>query len=64
MNTTKRSIWVAAAILIGLVSAGLAVAGEEPTVDEQMAGLVQMCADSEAARVAASDREAAVLPAR
>ncbi len=58
MNTTKRTTWIAAAIFIGLVLAGFAGAGEEPTVDEQMAGLVQMCADSEAARVQRQTDEA------
>jgi len=57
MNTTMRTIRVAAAIFIGLASAGSAGAGEAPTVDEQMAGLVQMCADSEAARVARQTAE-------
>ena len=42
---------VVAAVLIGLVSPGFTGASEVPTVDEQMAELVQMCADSEAARV-------------
>ena len=51
MNTTKKTIWITAVIFVGLISGGLATAGEEPTVDEQMAGLVKMCADSEAARV-------------
>ena len=52
MNRTKRTTWIAVAALIGIVSVGLAGAGEEPTVDEQMAGVVKMCADSEEARVA------------
>ena len=39
-------------VAVGLVSAGFATAGEEPTVDEQVTGLVTMCADSEEARVA------------
>jgi hemoglobin len=51
MKTTMRTIRVAAVIFIGLASAGSAGAGDTPTVDEQMAGLVQMCADTEAARV-------------
>jgi hemoglobin len=50
MSSTTRTTRIAAAIVIGLASAGLAVAGELPSVDEQMAGLVQMCADTEAAR--------------
>ena len=51
MNTiSKHSI--ASILLIALFSTGLATAGEHPTVDEQVAGLVKMCADSEAARVA------------
>jgi len=48
----KRTIWITAMVAIGLVSAGFASAGEESTIDEQMAGLVKMCADSETARVA------------
>jgi hemoglobin len=36
---------------MALLWAGSAGAGDAPTVDEQMAGLVEMCADSEAARV-------------
>jgi len=51
MNTTMRTTRVAAAIFIGLVSSASAGAGEMPTVDDQMAGLVRMCADTEAARV-------------
>ncbi len=50
MISSKNKSWIAAAIVIGLASAGLAAAGESPSVDEQMAGLVQMCADTEAAR--------------
>ena len=52
MNRIKWSTWVSSIILVGLLSAGLAIAGDSPSVDEQMAGLVQMCADSEGARVA------------
>lgn len=52
MNRIKRSTWVSSVILVGLLSAGLAIAGDSPSVDEQMAGLVQMCADSEDARIA------------
>jgi len=51
MNTTMRTIRVTAAIFVGLASAGFAGAGDMPTVDEQMAGLVQMCADTEAVRI-------------
>jgi len=43
---------IASVLLIVLFSAGLATAGDDPTVDEQVAGLVKMCADSEDARVA------------
>ena len=42
---------IATILFIVLFSAGLATAGDDPTVDEQVAGLVTMCADSEAARV-------------
>jgi len=48
----KKILRMMAMVAVGFVSAGLATAGEEPTVDEQMAGLVKMCADSETARVA------------
>ncbi len=48
----KRILRMMAIVAVGLVSTGLAVAGDSSTVDEQMAGLVQMCADSEDARVA------------
>lgn len=44
--------------MVVVLSAGLAAAGEAPTVDEQMAGVVQMCADSEAARVERQTAEA------
>ncbi len=47
----KRTLWITALVGIALVSGGLATAGEAPNVDEQMAGMVKMCADSEAARV-------------
>jgi hemoglobin len=52
MNTIKKTMWITAAVVAGICCAGLATAGEEPTVDEQMAGVVKMCADSEEARVA------------
>ena len=52
MSKSKRTFVVMAAVLISLVSAGYSGAGESPTVDEQMTGLVQMCAASEEARVA------------
>ena len=52
MKITKRMTLVATAALMGLVPAGLAGAAESSTVDEQVAGLVKMCADSEEARVA------------
>jgi len=45
-------MWITATVIVGLVSVSLAGAGESPTVDEQMAGLVKMCADSEATRIA------------
>jgi len=48
----KNTRLIMAMVAVGLVSAVLATAGEEPTVDEQVAGLVTMCADGEAARVA------------
>jgi hypothetical protein len=48
----KRTLLITAMVAVALVSAGLASASEEPTVDEQVAGLVTMCADSEDARVA------------
>ena len=56
MNTQKRNLLIAATLVIGLMSGSFAGAGEHPSADEQMAGLVQMCADSEAARV---ERQAA-----
>jgi hemoglobin len=40
-----------AALMVGVVSVGSAGESDAPTVDEKMAGLVQMCADSEAARI-------------
>lgn len=43
---------MAAALVIVLATAGLAIAGDEPTVDEQMAGLVAMCDQSQDARAA------------
>lgn len=51
MNTNFKN-GIASVLLFALLSAGLASAGNHPTVDEQVAGLVEMCADSEAARVA------------
>jgi hemoglobin len=39
------------ALLIGLFASGLVTAGESQSVDEQIDGLVRMCADSEEARV-------------
>ena len=49
INTTRIATAVLAIITL---SAGLAMSGENPSADEQIAGLVQMCADSEEARVA------------
>lgn len=49
INGTPR---MALALVVILFAAGVGIAGDEPTVDEQMAGLAQMCADSEAARAA------------
>jgi len=51
MNITMQTKWIVAAFLMGILSAGIVGAGESPTVDEQVAGLVKMCADSEQARV-------------
>jgi len=51
MNT-KFDHSIASILLMVLFSAGLATAGDHPTVDEQVAGLVKMCADTESARVA------------
>ena len=48
----RKTIQIAAMVAVGLASVGLATAGDEPTVDEQVAGLVEMCAASESARVA------------
>jgi len=47
-----RNVWTALALIGVLLTSGFAIAGEEPSVDEQVAGLVKMCADSEEARVA------------
>ena len=55
MNIRKNTLWTLASLAIVLVSAGsVAAAGpdSQPSAEESMAGLVQMCADSEAARVA------------
>ncbi len=57
MNRIKRSTWVSSVVFVGLLSAGLAVAGDSPSVDEQMAGVVKMCADSESARLARQEAE-------
>jgi len=51
MNTAKQTKWILALFLMGILSAGIADAGESPAVDEQVAGLVKMCADTEQARV-------------
>ena len=51
MNTTKQTKWILAAFLMGILSAGIAGAGESLTVAEQVAGLEKMCADTEQARV-------------
>jgi len=57
MKRTKNTIWMAAVASIGLVSAGFATAGEEPTVEEQVNGLVEMCAATEDARAARQAEE-------
>lgn len=43
---------IASILLVVLFSAGLAVADDGPSVDQQIEGLVRMCADSEEARAA------------
>ena len=51
MNTNFKHR-VASTLLFALFSAGLAIAGDDPSVDQQIEGLVKMCADSEEARAA------------
>ncbi|MEE4271324.1 MAG: group 1 truncated hemoglobin [Thermoanaerobaculales bacterium] len=48
----KNVLWMAMIAAVGVASGGVASAAGEPSVDEQIAGLVQMCAQSEEARVA------------
>lgn len=48
----KKTRWIAAIVAVGLVSAGAAGAADTPTVEEQVDGLVEMCAASESARAA------------
>lgn len=48
----KKTRWITAMVAVGLVSAGVAGAGDAPTVEEQVDGLVEMCAATESARVA------------
>jgi len=48
----KHGLWIATIIAVGLAPVGVASAGDELAVDEQISGLVQMCAESEEARVA------------
>ena len=48
----KKTRWIMAMVAVGLVSAGFAAAGDTPTVEEQVDGLVEMCAASESARAA------------
>ena len=57
MKTVKRTTWMVAAVLVGLVSAGFATAGDAPTAEEQVNGLVEMCAATEDARVARQTEE-------
>jgi hemoglobin len=52
VSTNRISFWITAIVVIVLVSAGSAGAGENQSVDAQLAGLVTMCAESEGARVA------------
>lgn len=52
MNRVKMIAYVSLVMCFGWLSGSPAVAGDSPSVDEQMAGVVKMCADSEAARVA------------
>jgi hemoglobin len=51
----KSTCWITAVVAVGLVSAGFAAAGDAPTVEEQVDGLVEMCAASESARTARHD---------
>ena len=51
MNTNFKHS-VASILLFALFSAGLATAGDDPSVDQKIEGLVKMCTDSEEARVA------------
>lgn len=50
MNGRKQTAWIVAVFLVSTVSAVATFAGEAPTVDEQIAGMKAMCADTEQAR--------------
>jgi hemoglobin len=57
MNVRKNAHIGGAVLLVCFTLAGTGTAGETPTVEEQIAGLVQMCADSEEARVARQEAD-------
>jgi len=56
MNSSIKNR-TASMVLIVLFSSGLVAAGDNSMVDEQVAGLVKMCGDSEAARMARQETE-------
>jgi hypothetical protein len=48
---------IATILVIGLAAAGPVIAGDQPTVDEQLAGLVAMCDQSQDVRAARQAEE-------
>jgi len=50
MSETRRGTWILATLVIGVLWSGVSIAGDAPTVAEQIGGLQQMCSDTEAAR--------------
>jgi hemoglobin len=48
----KQAPWITVMVAVGVLCTGSAAAGDAPSVEEQMAGLVEMCDESEPARVA------------
>jgi hemoglobin len=57
MNVGMNARIIGAVLLVWLAFSSTGIAGDTPTVDDQIAGLVQMCVESEEARVARHEAE-------
>jgi hemoglobin len=57
MKNGTKTQWILAALIVSMVSVGAANPNDAPSVAEQIAGLQQMCADTEDARAQRHDEQ-------